>query len=165
MPQERLSMRKIKEILRLKHVRGFSNRQIAKSCSIGRTTVANYPIKAQGAGISWPLPEDLTEAELQKRLFPSNKSLHNPALPLKPSWDLVHRELQKKGVTLFLLWEEFKYANPDGYQYSWFCREYRLWRGKLDVVMRHTYSVKQKTCPMILSRVKRAMRGIRHLLG
>lgn len=144
MPQERLSMRKIKEILRLKHVRGFSNRQIAKSCSIGRTTVANYLIKAQEAGISWPLPEDLTEAELQKRLFPSNKSLHNPALPLKPSWDLVHRELQKKGVTLFLLWEEFKYANPDGYQYSWFCREYRLWRGKLDVVMRHTHRAGEK---------------------
>ena len=144
MPQERLSMRKIKEILRLKHVQGFSNRQIAKSCSIGRSTVANYLIRAQEAGISWPLPEDVTEAELQKRLFPSKNSPHNPTLPSKPSWDLVHHELQKKGVTLFLLWEEYKNVNPDGYQYSWFCREYRSWRGKLDVVMRHTHRAGEK---------------------
>ena len=62
----------------------------------------------------------------------------------KPDWNVVHHELQKKGVTLFLLWEEYKQANPNGFQYSWFCREYSNWLGKRDLVMRHTHRAGEK---------------------
>ena len=137
-------MRKITEVLRLKHVHKLSNRKIASSCKIGRATVANYLKRAADAGISWPLPQGMTEPELQARLFPQAKAQETSVLPPKPDWNLVHQELQKKGVTLFLLWEEYKNANPDGYQYSWFCREYRNWRGKLDLVMRQTHRAGEK---------------------
>lgn len=144
MPQERLSMRKISEVLRLKHAQKLSNRKIAKCCNVGRATVASYLSRAHEVGITWPLPEDMTEAELHQRLF-SSKSHHYKAVSVpEPDWNTVHQELQRKGVTLFLLWEEYKQAYPEGFQYSWFCREYRKWRGKLDLVMRHTHRAGEK---------------------
>ena len=138
MPQERLSMRKIIEILRLKHERKLSNRKIAISCGVSKNTVGNYLARAEQAGISWPLPQDISENQLLQLLFPSQEQSYSKEVPI-PDWNVVHRELQRKGVTLFLLWEEYKQAHPNGYQYSWFCREYRKWRGKLDLVMRHTH--------------------------
>ncbi len=123
MPQERLSMRKISEILRLKYGQNFSTRQIAKCCGIGKSTVAIYLSRAEKAGISWPLPENMTEETLHALLFPQQKD-HSVSTPV-PDWNLVHQELQKKGVTKFLLWEEYKQANPDGFEYSWFCRHTR----------------------------------------
>ncbi len=138
MPQERLSMRKISEILRLKYVRKLSNRKIAISCGVSKSTVANYIARAEKAGLSWPLPKDMTETQLHQHLFPSLRNEHFDQAP-NPNWDLIHQEMQKKEVTLFLLWEEYKQANPNGYQYSWFCRRYREWRSKLDLVMRHTH--------------------------
>lgn len=143
MPQERLSMRKISEILRLKHVHKLSNRKIAKACNVGRTTVANYLSKAAEARISWPLPSDLDESRLQALLFPSLED-STKSSTLVPDWNAVHKELQKKHVTKFLLWEEYKQSNPDGFEYSWFCREYNTWRGKLDLVMRHTHRAGEK---------------------
>lgn len=136
-------MRKIKEVLRLKHAQGLSNRQIARACAIGRPTVAEYLRRADEAGLAWPLPQDLDEASLEQRLFP-------PA-PIRPAcergipdWTRVHAELQRKGVTLFLLWQEYRAAHPEGYQYSWFCEHYRTWQGKLDVVMRHDHRAGEK---------------------
>jgi len=143
MPQERLSMRKIMEILRLKHERGLSNRKIAASCNVHKNTVANYLQRAEQAGISWPLPENMSESKLYHLLFPDQSKARPEDAP-RPDWNLVHRELQKKGVTLFLLWEEYKQAHPNGYKYSWFCREYRKWRGKLDLVMRHEHRAGEK---------------------
>jgi transposase len=61
-----------------------------------------------------------------------------------PDWNVGHQELQRKDVTLALLWDEYKQAHPNGYQYSWFCREYRTWRGKLDLVMRQTHRAGEK---------------------
>lgn len=143
MPQERLSMRKISEILRLKYGQGFSTRQIAKCCDIGKSTVATYISRAKNAGIFWPLPENMTEERLHELLFPPQQNEHKVSTPV-PDWNLVHQEMQKKGVTKFLLWEEYKQANPDGFEYSWFCREYRAWRGKLDLVMRHNHRAGEK---------------------
>jgi len=118
MPAKRLSMRKIKEILRLKWVKGLSNRQIARTCGIARPTVAEYLRRATEAGLSWPLPAGLDESALEQQLFPPP-----PKLPAAdrgvPNWSVVHRELRsKKGVTVFLLWQEYREAHPEGYQYS-----------------------------------------------
>ncbi len=143
MPAKRLSMRKIKEILRLKWGNGLSNRQIAKVCSISRPTVSEYLRRATEAGLAWPLPADLNEEQLERRLFPPQPGLPAQARGI-PDWKQIHNDLQQKSVTLFLLWQEYRYANPDGYQYSWFCDHYRAWQGKLDLVMRQDHRAGEK---------------------
>ena len=108
MPAERLPMRKIKEILRLKWDCGFGARQIAKSCGIARSTVGEYLRRASIAKLSWPLPEQLTEAAIEQLLFPPPPAIPTAERPL-PIWADVHHELRrKKNVTLALLWEEYK---------------------------------------------------------
>ncbi len=143
MPAKRLSMRKIKEVLRLKWAKDLSNRQIARICGIGRPTVAEYLRRAEAAGLTWPLPAGLDEAALECRLFPPP-----PALPARargvPDWAVVHQELKRKGVTLFLLWQAYRETHPEGYQYSWFCEHYRAWQGRLDVVMRQDHRAGEK---------------------
>jgi len=140
---ERLSMRKIKEVLRLKWEQGLTDRTIARSLSIARSTVGEYLRRARDGGLCWPLPAELDEAELERRLFPQA-----PGVPagsrLLPDWTEIHGELRRKGVTLFLLWEEYRQANPEGYQYSWFCEQYRRWTEKLDLVMRQEHRAGEK---------------------
>jgi transposase len=136
-------MRKIQEVLRLKWSQGLSNRQIAKACGIARPTVGEYLRRAAEAGLAWPLPAGLDEANLERQLFPPPPSL--PAqVRGEPDWSLVHEELRRKGVTLFLLWQEYRETHPEGYQYSWFCDHYRAWQGKLDVVMRQDHRAGEK---------------------
>ena len=143
MPAKRLSMRKIREVLRLKWGNGMSNRRIAVSSGIGRPTVSEYLRRAEEAGLSWPLPDDLDDARLELLLFPPP-----PDLPAQergiPDWAHIHGELKHKGVTLFLLWQEYRANHPDGYQYSWFCEHYRAWQGKLDMVMRQDHRAGEK---------------------
>jgi transposase len=130
-------MRKIKDVLRL-HAAGHSQQQISRSCGIARSTVGEYLQRARRAGISWPLPAPLDEADLEQRLFPP--ALVEPVPPRgAPDWAVVHRELRRKGVTLWLLWQEYKAVHPEGYQYTWFCQQYRAWAAKTDVVMRQAH--------------------------
>ncbi|MDH5172822.1 MAG: IS21 family transposase [Gammaproteobacteria bacterium] len=143
MPAKRLSMRKIKEVLRLKWGKGMSNRQIASSCGIGRPTVSEYLRRAGEAGVGWPLPDALDDARLEQLLFPPPPDLPAQARGL-PDWSVVHQELKQKAVTLFLLWQEYRAVHPDGYQYSWFCEHYRDWQGKIDVVMRQDHRAGEK---------------------
>jgi len=136
-------MRKIQEVLRLKWAKGLSNRQIAAGSGIARPTVSEYLRRAAEAGLSWPLPADLDDAQLERLLFPPP-----PDLPAEsrgvPDWSHIHKELKHPGVTLFLLWQEYRQNHPDGYQYSWFCEHYRAWQGKLDVVMRQDHRAGEK---------------------
>ena len=137
-------MRKVKEVLRLKWASGLSVRKIAASCRIGRATVSDYLRRGEAAGLSWPLPEGLDDAALEQRLFPpSGGGVAGEQRPL-PVWEDIHRELKRKGVTLFLLWQEYKEIYPEGYQYSRFCHLYRDWQGKLDVVMRQEHRAGEK---------------------
>ena len=142
MPAKRLSVRKIKEVLCLK-AGGISNRQIARSCGVSRPTVSDYLRRAVEVGLSWPLPDELSDAALEHRLFPPA-----PQLPAQergiPDWSVVHRELKRKGVTQFLLWQEYRQQHPQGYQYSWLCDHYRLWLGKQDLVMRQDHRAGEK---------------------
>jgi transposase len=138
-------MRHIREVLRLKWACGLSDRKIAQSLRISRPTVAEYVRRAQTAGLSWPLPEALDDTALEGQLFITPH--HTPAArhPL-PDWATVHQEHKRKGVTLFLLWQEYKALTPDGLQYSQFCAAYRRWRGQLDVVMRQYHRAGEKLC-------------------
>jgi transposase len=143
MAQERLTMRKIGEVLRLKWECGLSNRAIARSCSISHSTVSEYLRRAQEAGLSWPLPADLGEDELFELLFPSSVSSSSRVIPT-PDWSLIHTELRKKGVTLRLLWVEYREAAPDGYGYSQFCALYREWAKRLKPSMRLSHKGGEK---------------------
>ena len=142
MPGKRLSMRTIKEVLRLRFEVGLSGRQIAHSCGMGRTTVREYLQRAERAGVGWPLPETMTDGDLEGLLFPPVPPGAG-ARPL-PDWREVHEELKGRGVTLFVLWEEYKAAHPEGLQYSRFCDLYRAWRGKLPVWMRQEHKAGEK---------------------
>src|SRR4029450_3517148 len=143
MPAQRLAMRHVQEVLRLKWEQGLSDRKIAQSLGISRPAVAEYVRRAQAAGVSWPLPDTYDEGALERLLFPA-VSARAPAPHLVPDWAIVHRELKRKGVTLFLLWQEYKAATPDGLQYSWFCQSYRAWASKLDLVMRQPHRAGEK---------------------
>lgn len=113
-------MRKIREALRLKYGLGRSNREIAASLKVAHSTVGEYLRRAAEAGLSWPLGAEWDDARLEAMLFPP---LPPSAVPrAEPDWSWVHRELSRhKGVTLQLLWLEYKQAHPEGLQYSRFC--------------------------------------------
>jgi transposase len=139
----RLSMRKIKEILRLCWDNGLSARQAAVSCGIGRTTIKEYLERAEKAGLSWPLSEELDETSLENLLFPSTIPLDTVRRNMPP-FDYIHKELKRKHMTLQRLWEEYKENNPDGYQYSQFCLRYHTWAHTLDVSLRQDYKAGEK---------------------
>jgi len=141
MAAERLSMRKIKEVLRLR-ARGHSKRAIALSLNISDSTVRRYVERAEGAGLKWPLPPELGDRALEEELFPPRPRADG-FRPL-PDFTVLHRELRRKSVTLQLLWLEYKEAHPDGYQYTQFCRHYRRWRDQLDPVLRQTHGAGEK---------------------
>lgn len=131
-------MRKIREVLRLKFEHRLSERKIASSCNISRSTVSDYLGRFAISGLPWPLPDNLNEADLEQRLFPvdSQRTRHPQTTP---DWSAVHQELRRPGMTLMLLWQEYKTNHPDGYQYSWFSDLYREWRSHLDVTMRQNH--------------------------
>ena len=137
MPADRLSMRKVREVLRLTSTTQLSRRQISRSVGISPTTVGEYQTRLAAAGLSWPLPEDLDDAALAALLFvaPSEQSRTRPL----PEWAEIHRELGRRGVTLRLLWQEYKAGEPEGVNYSRFCALYNDWRGGLEVVMRQSH--------------------------
>lgn len=142
MAQPRLPMRKIKEVLRLKHESGRSHGEIARSCGTAHSTVLEYLKRAAKAGLSWPLPPGITDEELERRLFPAEALGRDPEIPL-PDFQWVYDELRKWrsgcALTLTQLWVEYRETNPNGYQYTQFCEHYRRWLGKLDYVMRQEH--------------------------
>lgn len=143
MAQKRLSMRKAKEILRLKHELGLSNRQIARSCCVSRRTVAEYLRRAEEFGIAWPIPEGTDDPRLEEFLFGKKTPLSGAKRPL-PDMDYLHRELRKEGVTLQLLWEEYRETYPEGYQLTQFCEYYSRWRKTLHPTMRLPHKAGEK---------------------
>jgi transposase len=141
MAAERLSMRKIKEVLRLKAA-GRSQRSIALSVGIAHSTVREYLTRAAAAGIAWPVPAELCDSQIEARLFPPTLP-STVARPL-PEWSQIDRELRREGVTLQLLWLEYKEHFPAGFQYSRFCERYRAWKGRVDVVLRQEHKAGEK---------------------
>jgi transposase len=135
MTQERLTMRKVAEVLRLKWECQLSNRAIARSCCTSHSTVAEYLRRAQEAGLSWPLPANMGEDTLYELLFPKSPQSSTRVVPC-PDWSLIHTELRRKSVTLRLLWVEYREAHPNGYGHSQFCALYREWAKHLKPSMR-----------------------------
>jgi len=136
-------MRKTREILRLKFETELSQRAIARAVGVSNATVWDVLRRLEAAGLAWPLPEGVTDAELEARLY--RDRFQAVADPREPGWAQVHEELRThKHVTLKLLWGEYQGAHPDGYGYSYFCQHYRAWEGKIDVVMRQQHKAGEK---------------------
>ena len=118
MPAERVSMRRVREILRLKHEGGASDREIARSLSVARSTVALTLERVAAAGLRWPLPTPLTDRVLEAMLYAGHGRQQGARRKAEADWAYVHHELRRPGVTLMLLWEEYRQREPDGYRYS-----------------------------------------------
>src|SRR6516165_8076399 len=125
MPAERVSMRRVREILRLKYECGATERAVARSIGIARSTVALTLERAAAATLSWPLPATLSDRMLEAMLYANAGALHGLRRKAEPDWTHIHRELRRPGVTLMLLWEEYRASAPDGYSYSRWCELYR----------------------------------------
>jgi transposase len=144
MPQTRLSMRKLKEVLRL-HSLGLKQQQIARSCLIAQSTVHHYLKAAAAAGVKWPLPPDWDDRRLEEAVSGAPRRIQIRRKSEKPDFGAIRHELQShRHLTLQLLWEEYREQHRDGYRYSRFCELYRDWVKNLDVVLRHEYRAGEK---------------------
>ncbi|WP_158679970.1 hypothetical protein [Deinococcus sp. NW-56] len=117
MTRKRASMRKIREVLRLKLELKLSDRLIGQSVQLARSTVQDYVARAQQAGLSWPLPPELDDVQLEVLLFRTREQAA-VSVTHQPDWAAIDRELRRKGVTRQLLWEEYRRHHPDGWQYA-----------------------------------------------
>jgi transposase len=134
----RMSMRKIREVLRLTHELGLSVRQVREATGVGKTAVSEYVSRAKVIGITWPIPPEISDAELERRLF-TPAGFHEGSTKRLPDWTKVHEELKRRGVTLMILWEEHRAEHIDGHGYSRFCELYGEWRRRLSPTMRQTH--------------------------
>jgi transposase len=145
MARERISVRKIIEVLRLTYDVGLSQRQVAASLGLANGTVATYLARATTAGIRWPLPEGMSEAEVGQRLFPPSVRNPIPSRQREPDFAGMHQELGRKGVTLLLLWQEYQALDPaTSYSYPHFCVRYQAWRKRLKLSLRQVHQAGEK---------------------
>ncbi len=139
MKSKSLSMRKIKDVLRLHHEAGLSRRGVSQALNISYGSTANYLNCAQQAGLSWPLPADMDERTLGRLLFPT-QPLTGQRRFAEPDYPDAHQQLKRKGVTKQLLWQEYRQQHPeDGYSYAQFCHRYQEWSGKQKRSMRQIH--------------------------
>jgi len=125
MAKRRLTMRKIKEIVRLKRELGLSDRQVARSLKISHSTVRTYLIRLEQAELDRDKIKEMSEGEIVSLLFPEKQKRKRHRS--EPDWEKYDKELTKKGITRMLLWDEYLEDNPEGYSYSQFCELYRQW--------------------------------------
>jgi len=135
-------MRKIREILRLRHERGLTHRTIGEAVRVGAATVSEYLAKAKAKGLGWPLPEELRDAELEQLLYPPPASSEREV----PDFVAIHEELRRhRELTLLQLWVEYAEDNPRAYRYSRYCELYHRWKKKLKPTMRQRHRAGEKT--------------------
>jgi transposase len=145
MPGERLSMRKIREVLRLRFAQGLSQRAIGASVRLSTGAVNSCLSRARLAGVVWPLPDGLSDTQLEALLYPPPPDVATEQRPV-PEWAVVHRELRRPNMTLALLWEEYR-TGPgalDGFGYSWFCDLYREWVSRLKPTLRQVHTAGER---------------------
>ena len=143
MPRPRAAMRKIREALRLCLAEGLSPRLAGIATGLPRSTVRRYVVRAAEVGLGWPLPPELDDRDLEERLYGRPAPPPSVSRPV-PDWAVVHHELRRKGVTLALLWTEYRERCPDGFGYTWFTEQYRAFAGRLDVVLRQDHRAGEK---------------------
>ena len=140
-----LTMRKLRELLRLKFGEGnLSDRAIALQLGIARSTVQDYINRIAAAGLTWPLADDLTDDLLNECLFGRPNTLAGLRRRVEPDWAALVREMRRPSVQLRILWEEYRAIHPEGYGYSRFCELYRAFEQKLTPTMRQHHVAGEK---------------------
>jgi hypothetical protein len=124
MPTERLSMRRIREVLRLRH-QGLTERVNARTLGVSNAWLRASRLPC---GLTWPLPEGLDDEGVELLLFPAPTAASQSDRRPSPDWAYVEKELRRRSVTRLLLWEEYRAANPDGFGYTWFCTTFEAWK-------------------------------------
>jgi len=144
MPADRVSMRQAREIIRLKFSTSLPTREIARRLGLAPSTVRETLSRLESAGLCWPLPEGIRDAELEAALYAIRRSKRGHRRHAEPDWPAVPRELKRKHVTLLIVWDEYIAANPGGYSYSRFCELYRGFEAKLSPTMRQTHAAGER---------------------
>src|ERR1700731_422554 len=165
MPAERIAMRQVRDVLWLKAA-GVSGNEIARRVGVAPSTVRLTLKRLAVAGLSWPLPAEMTDAALEAQLFAVVGTKQGHRRRAEPDWVAVHRELKRKHVTLQILWDEYIERHPEGYRYSRFCELYRGWASRISVTMRQTHAGGDKlfvdyagdTVPVIVDRLSGKVR-------
>ncbi len=139
MPAERVAMRQVREIIRLKFSAQVPTREIARRLGIAASTVRGTLGRFESAGLNWPLPSDMTDSKLEAALYSNRGTKQGHRRHAEPDWPAIHRELKRKHVTLLIIWDEYIAVNPGGYSYSRFCELYRAFEFRLPVTMRQTH--------------------------
>jgi transposase len=160
MPAERIAMRQVRDVLRL-NAAGVSGNEIARRVGVASSTVRLTLKRLAAAGLSWPLPSDMTDRVLEEQLFTAAGKKQGHRRHGEPDWAAVHRELKRKHVTLQILWDEYTERHPHGYRYSRFCELYRGWASRISVTTRQTHAGGDKlfvdyagdTVPVIIDRL------------
>ncbi len=139
MPAKReLTMRQLRYLLRLHHD-GVSAREIGRLLGVARSTIQDNLKRAAAAGLEWPLPEEATDEVLELRLFGRAGIAPGQRRRVEPDWAVLARELKRPGVSMTILWEEYREAHPGGYGYSRFCDLLRGFERRLTPVMRQNH--------------------------
>jgi len=132
------TVKDIRTILRLAHEQGLSVREVSERLKISKTTVSTYLLCAREAGLTWPLaPADDDDAALERLLF--GRAGRPPRDQHEPDFGLIARELKRKGVTLTLLWQEYRAAHPDSYGYTWSCERYAAFERRASATFRNRH--------------------------
>src|SRR5579859_6684807 len=160
MPAERIAMRQVRDVLRLKAA-GVSGNEIARRVGVAPSTVRLTLKRLAIGGLRWPLPVEISDAALEAQLFTAVGTKQGHRRHAEPDWAEIHRELKRKHVTLQILWDEYIEQNPEGYRYSRFCELYRGWASRISVTMRQSHAGGDKlfvdyagdTVPVIIDRL------------
>jgi transposase len=144
MPAKReLSMRQLRHLLRLHHD-GVSAREIGRRLGVARSTIQDNLKRAAAAGLAWPLADGVTDEALERQLFGRAGVTQGQRRRVEPDWAALARELKRPGVTMTILWEEYREAHPEGYGYSRFCDLLRGFERRLTPVMRQHHVAGEK---------------------
>jgi transposase len=165
MPSERLAMRRVRDVIRLKEA-GVSVREIARRVDAAPSTVRETIKRVVAAGLTWPLPAGMTDTALEARLFANAGTKLGHRRHEEPDWADIHRALKRKYVTLSIVWEEYIAVHPGGYRYSRFCELYRIFEDRLPVTMRQNHAAGEKLfvdyagdgVPVVIDRLTGEMR-------
>ena len=149
MPAKReLTMRQLRYLLRLHHD-GVSAREIGRLLGVARSTIQDNLKRAAAAGLQWPLADDVTDEVLEQRLFGRAAIAAGQRRRIEPDWADLARELKRPGVTMMVLWEEYREAHREGYGYSRFCDLLRGFERRLTPVMRQHHVAGDKGSSII----------------
>lgn len=144
MTTKRVSMNKLKELLRMKYEAQLSLRQMALCLSLSIGVISKYIKRAETAGIGWPLPEGMMDADLAAVLQPAKKSVITLTMA-EPDFDDIRDELSTKGMTRLLLWQEYAANHPDNhYSYSRYTVLFKNWNKRQQLSMRQVHRAGEK---------------------